>query len=274
MSERLYVSIPCAECGGSSSFPLYNGTVVGRYCLTCREAQAKAFEDDRLERQAASLAYQRQVWLSDPQRGIPYRYADLTWDDFKYDRGGEANRHPVAKIRRYAEGFPVDSVPKGAKSLLIASENNGCGKTMLATLLLRSIVDRYTDWARERCPYQFWTTTNIKLRLRSAERFGSQENPEDVYRDFTTMWLLVMDDVGKEQLAGAEAAYAYEMYFTIINARYNAGLPVVVTSNLNVTPWRHDGGPDLLDLMGRGSVSRLVEMTEGQVYVISGEDRR
>ena len=88
------------------------------------------------------------------------------------------------------------------------------------------------------------------------------------------MWLLVLDDVGKEQLTGAEATFSHEMYYNIINTRYNADLPLVITTNLNFSPWRNDGGPDLVDLMGPGAVSRLVEMTGGQVYIIDGEDRR
>ena len=38
-------------------------------------------------------------------------------------------------------------------------------------------------------------------------------------------------------------------------------------------PWR-DEGPSLIDLMRRASVSRLVEMTGGQMYLIEGDDRR
>ena len=167
----------------------------------------------------------------------------------------------------------MDGPPRGAESIILTSETNGVGKTMLACLLLKDLIGRFEEIGRERSPYQFWSVGDVKMRLKVAERFGSEETVEDVYRDYGSMWLLILDDVGKEQLTGAEASYAYEMYFQIINHRYNNDLPVVLTSNLSFEAWR-PGGPTMVDLMGRASVSRLREMTRQREYVIEGEDRR
>jgi hypothetical protein len=46
------------------------------------------------------------------------------------------------------------------------------------------------------------------------------KSSNDVGIDFATMGLLVLDDVGKEKLEGADAAFTYEIYYTIINERY------------------------------------------------------
>ena len=96
---------------------------------------------------------------------------------------------------------------------------------------------------------------------------------EEVYRDFATVRLLLIDDVGKEKLDGADTAFIQEAYFTIINERYNANLPIILTSNLNFDPWV-PGGLCLENIMGRAAVSRLMEMTLGTAYIIEGEDRR
>ena len=275
MTDQPTVKATCEDCGQQyeTSYQRFLGFSTRRYCKSCRDVRDRAFQVERRGFHQKSLEYQRRLWLEHPKIGIPFRYRDCQWDDFLFDQGGEANRSRVELVRRYGDEFPVENFPTGVRSIVLASEMNGVGKTMLACLMLKHIIGRIDENRWERCPFQFWSVGDMKRRLRKAERFGSEETQEDVIRDFSTMRLLVLDDVGKEQLTGAEAAFAYDMYFTVINARYNAEMPVVLTSNLNFHPWR-EGGPSLVDLMGRASVSRLVEMTSGQVFVIEGSDRR
>ncbi len=262
----------CEECGQDFEGYTFVGTS-SRYCRKCNSKRLEEFEAEQTDKREQSLAYRHQEWLSDSIRGIPRRYCGLSWEDFNFDRGGEENRGKVEELREYAKNFPVEKMPFGIKSLLITREVNGVGKTLLACLILQDIIHRYEQMGRERCPFQFWPVGRLKQRLRAAERFGGPESVEDVYRDFATMWLLVLDDVGKEKLEGADAAFTFEMYYTIINERYNAQLPIILTSNLSLDPWRPKG-LSLADLMGRAGVSRLMEMTLGTAYVIEGEDRR
>jgi len=269
--EILKVISRCGDCGEEYESQGLMGIRTDKYCPACREKQRRLFEVQEKETRANSLAFHRQEWVSG-LRGIPRRYRGITWDDFEYDQGGEGNKAKVAKLREYAEVFPMEKAPHGVESLLIARDMNGVGKTMLVCLLLNDLINRFDQVGRERCPYQFWSVDEVKLRIRSAERYGSAETVEDVYSDFAAMWLLILDDVGKERLEG-EAGFTYEMYGNILNRRYNNELPVILTSNLAYTPWVEDG-LSLTDLMGRAGVSRLMEMTGGQVYVIEGPDRR
>ena len=196
-----------------------------------------------------------------------FRSKDFT----NFDLSG--NEDPVSQLREYAETFPVDRRPKGAQSTLIVRDINGVGKTHLTCAILHTIIDRSTEIDREVCPYQFWPIYRIKQRLLDAQRFNGSETVAQVYADFASMWLLVIDDVGKDLPSGYEAAAAYEMYFTIINERYNAQLPVIISSNLAFAPWAPEG-LCLQDLMGKACASRLMEMTGGVEYVIAGDDRR
>ena len=263
----------CGDCGDEFESMPFMGYEFGKYCSPCKDKRRRLIEVEQSEIRVRSLEYRRQEWIADPVRGIPRRYRDLDWEDFKYDKGGEGNREKVALFREYANTFPVEGMPYGIRSLLLARDLNGVGKTMLAGLIDKTIIYRYEETGRERCPFQFWTVDDVKLRLKSAERYGGTETPEDVYRDFGTMWLLVLDDVGKEKMEGADLGCTYELYFNILNRRYNNQLPVILTSNLMFEPWV-PGGPTLTDLMGRAGVSRLMEMTEGIAYIIEGEDRR
>ena len=216
-------------------------------------------------RHRQTVANMRREFREHPQRGIPRRYWGDAWGDFHFDLGGESNAGRVSALRKYANEFPVDASPAGQKSIILAAKMNGVGKTMLASLIVGEIIGNFEKTGYERCPFQFWSVNNIRMRLKAADRYGSKETQEEVYRDFATMWLLVMDDVGKEQLDGRDAGFTYEMYFNILDQRYNNQLPVVITSNLAPEPWE-PGGPCLVDLMGRASVSRLGEMTGGMVY--------
>ena len=263
----------CEDCGREFQAPYGFGLRGGYFCAQCRGARDEQWRADQRRTRDVRLAQHRREWIEDPRRGIPRHYRAHDWEDFKFDLGGEGNRPLVKRLRQYALEFPVDGPPIGASSLLLTSETNGVGKTMLACLVLKEIIGRFEGMERERCPYQVWSMGDLRLRVKTAERYGSQETPEEVIRDFTAMWLLIIDDVGKELLTGPEAAVAYETYYTILDARYKADLPVILTSNLNTEPWR-TGGPSLVDLMGRASVSRLAEMTGREVYVIEGEDRR
>ena len=273
MPDDTTIQFPCDDCGRLVTRPLFLGLRLGRYCRECKDARNMEREAEMARVHEASLAMNRERWLTDPKGGIPYKYRNLAWDHFRFDQGGESNRPRVAAFRKYAQDFPLDGFPRSTHSLVLASPNNGNGKTMLSCLILKDIINRFEDTARDRCPYQFWPVASVKFRLRAAERYGSKETQEDVVREFSTMWLLVLDDVGKEKLGGAEAEFAYEWYFSVLNARYNANLPVIITSNLDVAPWTAQG-PSLVDLMGRATVSRLMEMTGGQSYLIEGADRR
>ena len=266
------IIMPCEDCGEEYEGYAYMG-VLSRYCQCCSEKRRRLMEMQEQERRQQSLAHHRNEWLTDPHRGIPPRFQGLSWEDFRFDRGGENNRPRVQKLREWAASFPVDRRPDGVSSLLIVSQLNGVGKTMLSGLALQDLIGRFDQIGRERCPFQFWPVGRVRQRLRAAERFSSTESVEEVYRDLANMWLLVLDDVGKEKLEGADVSFSYEMYYNIINERYNNGLPLVITSNLGFEPWS-PGGLCLADLVGRAGVSRLMEMTGGSAYLIEGEDRR
>lgn len=264
----------CEDCGANFTVQIIPGLGKTKWCDACREKRRLEYEAERQAIHKAAIEYQRREWLQDPTRGKPRRYWDDRWEDFRFDKGGERNASRVEELRAYAEKFPVDAAPLGQSSLLIASPTNGVGKTMLAGLILSTLVERYDYLGREICPFQFWSVAKVKMRLKTAERFGSKETPEDVYRELTRTWLLILDDVGKEQLGGyGSEMLSAEMYFNIIDQRYNNDLPIILTSNLDFHPWSA-GEPCLVDLMGRAAVSRLLEMTRGTVCVIDGEDRR
>ena len=64
-----------------------------------------------------------------------------------------------------------------------------------------------------------------------------------------TIDILVLDDLGSEK----PSDWVREKLFVLINARYEAELPTIITSNYSTA--------DLVDRLGQRIVSRLIEMT-------------
>ena len=264
--------VRCLEPGCGKEFeervPSFMGFRYAIICPECRDRKAAEFDTHERTLREHSRAYRRQEWIN---QQVPFKYSENSFADFDASDGDNLNK--VGKLQDYAVNFPVDERPLGYPSVLITRNINGVGKTHLACALLKAIIQRHADPTDQMCPYQFWPAPNIKIKLQGAQRYGSAETPEQVYTQFTRVRLLVIDDVGKEKLTEYDAGFLQEMYFGIINGRYNNGLPVVLTANLGFKPWP-GSDIDLRDLVGSATVSRLMEMTGGIQYVIDGKDRR
>lgn len=271
--SKTRILLACSDCGaeydgkGTFAIEAFTRTQRPHRCFDCREKQQRFEEHQRSENQVKRLGYERGRWLD--QSGIPWYYRAKGFSEFE----SQGNEVRLAAIQAYAENFPVDRRPEGHRSLLITGRNNGIGKTHLACAVLSTIVQRFAKLDWETIPYRFWTAGQVKRRIQDAQRFSNKENLDQVTKDLASVWLLVLDDVGKERLVGADIAAVYEAYYGIINDRYNAGLPIVITSNLSLSPWE-PGGISLEHVIGWAGCSRLREMTGGLEYEIAGPDRR
>ena len=267
------ITATCSDCGqefdaqAALAIQAFTRARQPLFCSFCRAKQVRQRQLEIVQRHEATLAYWRKEWLS--HAGIPFSFREKSFETF--DTKGNEDR--VIILRAYTEAFPVDRTPTGYPSLVIASRNNGVGKTHLSCAMFQAIIGRFDRLERERAPFQFWTAPALKHRIIDAQRFSSKETLTEVYADLASVWLLILDDVGKEKLTGADAGLMGEIYFAIINDRYNAGLPLVLTSNLGFEPWE-PGGVALEDVIGWAACSRLKEMTGGKQIVIAGDDRR
>ena len=265
----------CDDCGqefnakAALAVQAFTRTRQPLHCPFCRAKQVRQDQFEQTRRHEASLTYWRGEWLS--HSGVPFAYRSKNFDNYDH----ALNEPRVALLRAYVEAFPVDRRPTNYPSLIITSRNNGVGKTHLSCATLQGIISRFENLAYEHTPFRFYTAPALKHRILDAQRFTSKDTLVTVYAELESLWLLVLDDVGKEKLTGADAGTMGEIYFSIINDRYNAGLPLVLTSNLGFEPWEA-GGLCLEDVIGWAACSRLKEMTgsPGQQIVIAGEDRR
>ncbi|MFC4335189.1 ATP-binding protein [Salininema proteolyticum] len=127
----------------------------------------------------------------------------------------------------------------------------GVGKTHQAFGALRAAVTgaRPVKWAAVSAGAMF-----------DSLRPGDKRDPEKAMNSYLTVPLVLVDDLG----AGKTSEWTEDVVFRVIDGRYAAELPVIVTSN---------GTPvELRERLGDRVVSRLAEMCR-RVH-LTGPDRR
>lgn len=141
----------------------------------------------------------------------------------------------------------------------------GTGKTFLASCFAVSLLRRQVDVR--------WSNVSDFLReVRSAFSRGGSEL--EVVKRFTTPTVLFFDDLGKER----PTEWACEQLFSVINARYDAEMATVITTNYSLqelvarlTP-RPDANGYADDTTARAIVDRLRAMCE--FVVLDGRSMR
>ncbi|MBN1955216.1 MAG: ATP-binding protein [Anaerolineae bacterium] len=96
----------------------------------------------------------------------------------------------------------------------------GCGKTHLAVAIANRAVERGQ-------PALFITVPDLLDHLRAAFGPTSPAGYDQRFEQVRTVSLLILDDLGTE----APTPWAQEKLFQILNYRYNARLPTVITTN-------------------------------------------
>lgn len=105
-----------------------------------------------------------------------------------------------------------------------------------------------------------WNTTELLREMRQDfDRPGYDKSRAEEYV-MSHEGLVILDDVGSEKLSD----WVAETFYLIINKRYNAMAPTIITSNLPI--------PDLGERIGDRTASRIVEMCD--VVELIGADRR
>lgn len=150
--------------------------------------------------------------------GITPRFADATFDSYGTPTAGQAKA--LAECRDYAERFSEHY--RAGRSLLLTG-NVGCGKTHLATAIVRTVVE---DGAQP----LLVTAGDIVSIARASMVSGSSYTDRDVIVHLGGLDLLVIDEVGCQK--GSE--YELGLLHGIIDRRYQAVLPTVLISNLSI----------------------------------------
>ena len=151
-------------------------------------------------------------------------------------------RHAFDEAGRYAEN------PEG---WLTFFGGYGCGKTHLAAAIANRVIERGQ-------PVLFVVVPDLLDHLRATFGPASPIGFDERFAQVRDAPLLILDDLGTQ----SSTAWAQEKLFQILNHRYNAHLPTVITSN---------SSPEEIDLRLR---SRLVDPSLATLVTILAPDFR
>jgi len=104
---------------------------------------------------------------------------------------------------------------------------------------------------------------------RTYDHRDGEETEDEVLRKLVGIPLLIIDDVGKEEVA--DSRFVQRVWFSIINTRYDNLRPVIITANLSPDEISyHLGG----NKNNEATFDRLYEMLQGVFYEIKGKSYR
>lgn len=170
---------------------------------------------------------------------IPPRFMSKTLLTFK-TTGSKIRGELLRNAERYVAGFNLSARGECDKGLLLIGPV-GCGKTHLAVAILQQIIDKGYSGL-------YYNSPNLLRDIRATFDGASELTEDDLLEEVTTTDLLVFDDVGAEN----STQFVLDRFYLIINERYEAGKPIIVTTNLD-----HEA---LENRLGERIVSRLTEM--------------
>lgn len=167
------------------------------------------------------------------------------WTFAKSDHTDQKNENIA---RKYVENF--DAMRSQGTGLLLCG-SVGTGKSFLAAAIANELISQGTPCLM---------TNFSRIISRISEKFGGDQKYLDNLNRFD---LLIIDDLGAER----DSEYMWEKVMDVIDARYRAGLPLIVTTNLKPKDLY-----DPSDIRRQRVFSRLREMC---IFLeVNGADRR
>jgi DNA replication protein DnaC len=239
----------------------------------CPEAQAywAKVEADRIaaeeekKRQEEAERIQRRINKLIKDSGIRGRFLNRTFDRFEID---EKNQKAYNIAKRYADTFPsmlpkMDDKghiqpPEKERNGLFITGSYGTGKTHLATAIANQLIATGT-------PVICMTMIDLLARIKQTFDKSDGATEAEVMKIYEEVPLLIIDDIGSEQ----PSEWGSTKIFAIVNARYEAYMPIIITTNYagdelvrRMTPILPNGRP-LDSRNAEKTLDRLKEMCVG-----------
>lgn len=167
------------------------------------------------------------------------------WTFAKSDHTDQRNENIA---RRYVANF--NAMREQGTGLLLYGQV-GTGKSFIAAAIANELISQGTPCLM---------TNFSRIISRVSEKFGGDQKYIDSLNRFD---LLIIDDLGAER----DTEFTWEKVMNVIDARYRAGLPIIITTNLGPKEFT-----DRSDVRRQRVFSRLKEMCV--CLEVKGMDRR
>lgn len=213
----------------SANVPIPDSTFLGKdgllHCQVCGSPVETIVENEMIGRRKVRCIClcrireqqadhkRKQIEKNDRNRRICFRNTELKGWTFGKDDG--SNENVIMASKSYAQQF--EKFRKSGKGLLFWGDV-GTGKTFAAACIANAVIDQ---------GYTALMTNFAELTNKLQESFSGRQAYIDSLNNYS---LLVIDDLGAER----KSEYMQEIVFNIIDARYRAGLPMIITTNLTI----------------------------------------
>nr|UVN01003.1 MAG: dnaA protein [Bacteriophage sp.] len=175
-------------------------------------------------------------------------FPDAEMREWTFAKSDHADQRNENIARKYVANFDVMR-SQGTGLLLCGSV--GTGKSFLAAAIANELISQGTPCLM---------TNFSRIISRISEKFGGDQKYLDNLNRFD---LLIIDDLGAER----DSDFTWEKVMNVIDARYRAGLPIIITTNLGPKDFADRG-----DIRRQRVFSRLKEMCI--CLEVNGADRR
>lgn len=209
------------------------------FCLCRCEVEKR----EREEAERKRIEFERRV---KELRRTGFPESDMQEWTFANDDGENSKIMTVAK--NYVDNF--SKMREDGKGLLLFG-SVGAGKTYAAACIANALIDN---------GYPVLMTNFARIRNTVQGLFDGRQEYFDSLNRFP---LLILDDLSAE----SKSEYMQEIVYSVIDARYRANLPLIITTNLTADELKHPA-----DITNQRTFSRLFEMCIP--IEITGDDRR
>lgn len=174
-------------------------------------------------------------------------FQDGRMKSWTFKNDDQKNFELSKKMRNYAENF--NEFQKNGRGLLLYG-NTGNGKTFMGCCVVNFLIDAG------------FTALVKNFNSISNELFSEQRKDEYMER-LNRVSILMLDDLDIER----ESAYMNEVVYSVIDGRYRAKKPIIVTTNLSAAQMKN-----ATTIEKQRIYSRLMDMCIP--ISVTGEDRR
>lgn len=187
----------------------FRGNMYVQFCICSCEAKRIEAEKEALYKQQLNAEIYRLKSLSGMTRR---QLSECSFD--KYSVSVD-NEKPLKICRKYAAAFGTMLAKNQG---LLFWGGVGTGKTFSAACIANALLDSGISVIM----------TSFAKLLGTSKGFGIDE---DMITELNRAKLLIIDDLGAER----STDFALEKVYNIIDSRYSAGLPMILTTNLDLT---------------------------------------
>lgn len=213
-SEPAPPATTCKRCGGEAKprFITILGWRAQEFCDPCAEAVHQEQEVREAEKQKTDKISK----LLDGSGIMRGKFSRMTFGTFESKHQGKA----FEAAKKYAEAFGSNT-----KNGLFFFGKAGAGKTHLVVSIARYIIEQ------KQVSVKFARVIDLLMDIRktyNTDEYFRTENETELLRKYSTVPLLILDDLGAEKTTD----WARQILYQIIDSRWIDDKPLIITSNL------------------------------------------